>query len=339
MGYSFSDINIRVIWFKLMDMMKDIPIHERPTSFILRLNPNPALQKLYEEVGIKTIVLDPDNKATSFEQRAGLLNDFMFTIASLASPNCKILGQSEKKQFFSLALSNLILSELDNVEKGRSPGFGRIRSRRVPLSVSDMIEIAGKRTIPTMLQEEARRVLEKCVSLNKKSQGSDYLSMISPMAVTYSNIFGIDPLTTFIVSMGLGRSSVRDALLKDSVPWKNIWAAQLNASQAEGIISRFEHEVSAHEEGNAYAIDRDLAYLADPVLRILRGDIFDNENEKIVDEGQAAIQRASKMYPSISKYTPSTDQPPSPLEIISEIDERRATIEPDEPPSDDDVPF
>ena len=60
-GYSFRDINIRVIWFKLMRMMKDIRTEDRPTSYIVRFSPNAVLEKLYDEVGIKSIILDPES--------------------------------------------------------------------------------------------------------------------------------------------------------------------------------------------------------------------------------------------------------------------------------------
>ena len=46
MGYSFRDINIRVIWFKLMEMMKDIPEEDRQPSYLVRLEPNPVLEVL-----------------------------------------------------------------------------------------------------------------------------------------------------------------------------------------------------------------------------------------------------------------------------------------------------
>src|SRR5205085_5246238 len=57
MGYSFSDINIRIIWFKLMEMMRDVPEADRPSSCIVRFERNPVLEELYQGVGIKTLCL------------------------------------------------------------------------------------------------------------------------------------------------------------------------------------------------------------------------------------------------------------------------------------------
>ena len=51
-GYSFRDINIRIIWFKLMEMMRDMPEKDRPKSYIVRFNSNPVLETLYEGVAL-----------------------------------------------------------------------------------------------------------------------------------------------------------------------------------------------------------------------------------------------------------------------------------------------
>src|SRR5207248_6931685 len=59
MGYSFRDLNIRIIWFKLMRMMRDVPESDRLASYIVRFEPNLVLEQLYEAVGMKTIVIDP----------------------------------------------------------------------------------------------------------------------------------------------------------------------------------------------------------------------------------------------------------------------------------------
>jgi len=77
MGYSFSDINIRIIWFKLIRMMKDIRPEDRPQSYILTLRPNPVRQVLYDEVGISTIVLDPDESANTPSEMSELLGSFL----------------------------------------------------------------------------------------------------------------------------------------------------------------------------------------------------------------------------------------------------------------------
>jgi hypothetical protein len=107
MGYSFRDINIRVIWFKLMKMMKDIPTSDRPSSYIVRFGPNPILEVLYDDVGIKTIVLDPKHEAKTPESQNELFNEFMFELALRTSNEGKIPG-TNKPLFLSMHAINKI---------------------------------------------------------------------------------------------------------------------------------------------------------------------------------------------------------------------------------------
>ena len=93
MGYSFGDLNIRIIWYKLMRLMKDIPAADRPSSYIVRFEPNPVLQLLYEDVGIKSIFLDPDKKAETDKKKTYLLDEFLHELATMSSPNRRIPGQ------------------------------------------------------------------------------------------------------------------------------------------------------------------------------------------------------------------------------------------------------
>ncbi|WP_374706729.1 SIR2 family protein [Paenibacillus sp. J2TS4] len=48
MGYSFSDLNIRYIWYKLKNMMKTINDFEKPKSFIL-LSESDKIMKIDKE--------------------------------------------------------------------------------------------------------------------------------------------------------------------------------------------------------------------------------------------------------------------------------------------------
>jgi hypothetical protein len=295
---------------------------------------------LYDEVGIKTIVLDPDKKAASNEEKASLLNDFMFTIATLASPNCKIAGQKDKTQFFSAALANLLSAELDQFEKGGPPTrFGRnSKSRRVPLALSDMLEVAGKRTIPAELQPIVRQIIDRCVAVNQKGNRqlpSDYI----PLAISYSKTFGVDPLVTFVVASNLGRGNSREMILNDSVPWNNIWAAKLTPDQVGWILKKLESEIEAHEDNPQYGLDHDLAFIVDPVKRVLSGEIFESGNSETTRKANELVQRVAQLYPSVLNYTPTPSQRPDPSQIIQEIDEREAAMAPPEEPPDDEVPF
>jgi hypothetical protein len=126
MGYSFRDINIRIIWFKLMGMMKDVSPEDRPTSYIVTFAYNPVLERLYDEVGIKTICLDKEGKAQTPAERTSLLSDFLTRLATLASHDGIIPGQPKVKLFYSSALTDGIMRTLQEYDQQTQR---RIRSR------------------------------------------------------------------------------------------------------------------------------------------------------------------------------------------------------------------
>ncbi len=76
-GYGFGDINVRAIWFRLTKLMRDIPLDDRPPSYILRLSADPVLEALDRSVGLTTIVLDPGGLATTSADRQQLFERFM----------------------------------------------------------------------------------------------------------------------------------------------------------------------------------------------------------------------------------------------------------------------
>ena len=52
MGYSFSDFNIRYLWFKLRKMMQGLDTNLRPDSYILLFEPDQINRVLLENMGI-----------------------------------------------------------------------------------------------------------------------------------------------------------------------------------------------------------------------------------------------------------------------------------------------
>lgn len=56
-GYSFSDFNIRYLWFKLRRMMYEVDPRDIPDSYILLFEPGHVTSVLLESMGINTIDL------------------------------------------------------------------------------------------------------------------------------------------------------------------------------------------------------------------------------------------------------------------------------------------
>ena len=118
-GYSFSDINIRIIWFRLLDMMKGVEQADMPTSYMVIVKPNRVEELLYKDAGIETIILDPSNE-TEPDRYPVLVGDFLYDLASqVCAPD--IPGSSENP-FVSQTL--LRRAAASNVRDGN---FGRNR--------------------------------------------------------------------------------------------------------------------------------------------------------------------------------------------------------------------
>lgn len=66
-GYSLSDINIRLLIYKIDQMWKNSNISKRPKSYLFLPSPNPIQQKIFESRGITTIVGEKINKKESTE--------------------------------------------------------------------------------------------------------------------------------------------------------------------------------------------------------------------------------------------------------------------------------
>jgi hypothetical protein len=331
-GYSFRDINIRVIWFKLMRMMKDIRSEDRPTSYIVRFSPNAVLEKLYEEVGIKSIVLDPTGSAKEPQDRCRLLSDFMFTLASQASPDGVIPG-SNARQFFSHALIENLNSEVDKIEKPTASGI--IRRRLLPSGIAPMerlLSIASLRSITQELASPVATLLHRLTHIGSLAGSHSLLTLVS----NYVDTFGAASFATFAVAVGLCRRLSRQQLLSDErdQDWESIWGAQISPEDAAHLIRILENETE--HQGEFEEPDYDIAFAADVVKRIAIGQIFDSLNIEIVKQAEASLARAAKNYPSIAAHSPAPDRAPDVSAIMSEISKAYpSTSVPDE----DEIPF
>ncbi len=66
-GYSLSDINIRLLIYKLDQLWKKSNASQRPKSYLFLPTPNPIQQKIFESRGIITIVGEKLDKKESTE--------------------------------------------------------------------------------------------------------------------------------------------------------------------------------------------------------------------------------------------------------------------------------
>ena len=262
MGYSFRDLNIRVIWYRLMRMMKDIHPADLPISYIVIVDPNPVLELLYREVGIRTIVLDPrgaikPGTPNADGQRSRLFAEFMLDLAECCSPDAKIPGQ-DGSQYVSIALFERIAEALARASKDASPF-----TRQPPADLLHAMQVASSRRIPVQFAAAAKNCLGGLADSRIANQYY-FIPNVVRLALSFLRQVGHDQIVTFWIARGLG-SAARDAILAGGVPWKSVWSQQLDEKQAKQLLAVFKSEIDNHRNDR---LDADIAYLADVATRI-----------------------------------------------------------------------
>jgi SIR2-like domain len=335
MGYSFRDINIRVIWFKLMEMMKDVPLKDRPPSYIVRLAPNPVLDALYEAVGLRTIIIDPEEEAKNDAQRVSLLDEFMLALSTRASRSNQIPGSDDK-----MYMSRILLSQIDDVTtqitRQNRTAFGRAVMRRSGQVVAERVvpsarlmslldQLASRRIHPRH-REDAEAVLGKiATNVNLGPSVELFLALVRQFVG-----LGASGGLTFLVADGLMSYPSRIALLQDDLDWDRVWEGHVDDDEARLLLSRIRVEVAGHRSGDYQ--DEDLAYAVDIAYRIAHGEIVARDAADVMADATALLEEAGEEYPSVADYRPVIGAP-SPDDICNEIREREEALEDsDDPP-------
>lgn len=301
MGYSFSDINIRVIWFKLMQMMRDVPRKDRLRSYIVRLESNPVLEALFEDVGLKTIVLDPNGDAAKAGRKDKLIGEFLAGLASLAAPDMRIPGSRGVKMFASRELLRDVAKELAGLPEAGKP---------VPAGPGRLARLLG-RQVPGPLRGEAQQVLKRLSEV----ESLEVVQLASAAVAWDQEMTGASAEATRIAIGALLQTFHRDQLLRASgVNWSMVWDAPLDPETAMRILRQASLEMLAHERRDR--ADDDLAYALDLTVRLAVGLA---PSEELKAEAIEIVRRASRMYPSVGRYRPTTSGPPDPVEIVAEI--------------------
>lgn len=321
MGYSFRDINIRIIWFKLMEMMRDVPEQDRPSSFIIRFEPNPVLEELYRAVGIRTVYLDPAGHALTDDDRSKLLGRFLCALSSRVAS-----GGSMPESTTRMYLSIGILDEIQSlVAASRGRGSGRRTSPMTELH--GLVRVAEGRQVPIDLVPDVDRALE---ALAYTPQGW----MAARWAVGQLETAGAFKGAVLIVLRAITVSAGREAVL-NSVPWPAIWSTRIDRQIAEIMIRTLRAEAAQHREG---FLDEDLAYAADVVKRIAIGQLAVDDSDVIKGEADAALADAAKIYSAIDDLSPDPTAGPHVAQLVAQI-KRAAEEEEFEILEKDDVQF
>lgn len=168
-GYGFGDINIRVIWFKLARLMQSVPSDDRPPSFIVRVNLNPVLEALDRAAGLTTIVLDPEARATSAEERQRLLEQFMVRLTFAAEKTSKTDERPGLAPYCSPALLDRAADLICSAPRSLDAAAGQVLDAIVSRQLHDCARPAAERLLRTFSDRRPRGPLieyRKAFALN-----------------------------------------------------------------------------------------------------------------------------------------------------------------------------
>lgn len=318
-GYSFRDINIRIIWFKLMEMMRDVPSSDRPSSFIMRFEKNPVLEELYKSVGIKTIYLDPDAKAKTPEARSQLLSQFMLELTIRVTDEGKMPG-SNTPMFLSTGFIDELRRYLNKDTSG-TPFY------LIPGRIQQLLRQMSLRRIPGELDAE----VENLLTLLAKSEAAPDAA---PLAASVLKKRPKSSAAAFVIMRGLTTARGRKHLLQgDVVPWPSLWANRISLAEGELIVKKLRAETAGHQEGMQ---DSDLAYVVELAKRIDAGILLAGDESELREQARSALGVAAQLYPEIDRIELKPDQPPQVGELLSAIER---ISESQSSASEEDVPF
>lgn len=314
MGYSFSDINIRVIWFKLMNMMKDIPQQDRRPSYIIRLESNQVLEELDKSVGLRTIVLDPGGFADTSELRADVVAAFLYRLGlSAAVPGAgAIPGPAGARMFVSSYLLDRVRRIADDRDNLRT------RSRPVAASTQQEVHEFVLRRVPEALAHEASDLIVNVLELVDLSGVADLVAKYVTLGRP------IDAGLLYLICLALTREAGRAPLAAVAAPWADIWAGELTDVQADRVLDQIEQEVASHEE---FPFDVDVAYGADLAKRMTKGQLLAAENKSARARATRLLNRISVVYPAAKDLAPNPFGMPHPSDLIIQIVDRATKAE------------
>lgn len=304
MGYSFRDINIRIIWFKLTQMMKDIPEDDRRQSYIVRLEPNPVLEELDKAVGLRTIVLDPDCHATNAADRAHLLADFLFQLGSLASPEGTLPGREERmfaSTYLRAALDPESPSSLDDPSIGRAP-------YRITRASTLALDAAATRQVPQTLRAEYRVTLTNLISTSMPVSAAAKVAIMQKLLELEADPSSLtSPIAHLLLSGGSSRKALSGA---SGLDWDAVWEGTLDDDAVYRINTSLASELNYHQAGN---FDADLFWAADLGRRVIDGTLTDTES--LLQVTRNLMSSAIQLYPQIGSYTPT----PNPTDGLAHV--------------------
>ena len=318
LGYGDGDPRIRVIWAHLGRRARGIAGEHAQPSFMVRTRGNPVVEQLDRAAGLRTIVLDPLGRADTAEARAELLGEFLYELASEASPNSTMVG-SDRPMLVSTAL---VRRAVDSIPEPDETDPSRRASDR-PFATSsprrDLVHLVARR-IPDGIDDELAPLYKRVLGVDPTGIFAGFDDVRLQTALKLAPRFGASALLTDLVAWNLMNSAYRRVLYEGTdIDWTIVWRAPLDEPDAAEYLDRFEAEIDAHDEQCG---DDDIAYAADIARRIERAQLIQRDSA-LCTRAAALLERAALLYPAISEHDPVPDGRPDVHRILAQINARR----------------
>src|SRR5262249_944957 len=152
-------------------------------------------EALYDSVGIRTIVLDPNGKATTKEQRERLFGEFMLELSRNVATEGRMPGQP-KKMFMSLGMIERFRNQMS---RHRSPVF------------DDILHDLVQRQVPPQLSRECATAL---LELGRFGPHGTYSVSRALLALSFVKSFGVTPGASLCFWKSMINSVARKAIFE-----------------------------------------------------------------------------------------------------------------------------
>jgi NAD-dependent SIR2 family protein deacetylase len=319
MGYSFRDINIRIIWFKLMEMMRDIPEADRRPSYIVRIDPNPVLEELYAAVGLKTIVLNPGGLARTDDERSALIGEFLLSLSTRAATHA-LRERGEPSEVF---VSRTAISRAQDMAKEMRPYRSHTFRMR---GLVDLDDPTVARLLNGVVPEPLKRSWSEAVA-----EILPYLDWSVLSTDLIARIDASDSFTSFIVRILQTNGepeyrAMKTKLIAEPTIWLNVWRNAIDTAQAEQVLETFAAEIRWQAEQGA---DEDILYLVDLAARMASGvlAISGDSAQELSARSRILLKVAGEIYPSVGGLEPSKEGAPELEAVRLEVTARAADFE------------
>ncbi|MEK4971644.1 SIR2 family protein [Niallia sp. FSL R7-0648] len=304
MGYSFRDINIRIIWFKLMEMINGLTQNNKPVSYIVRFTENPVLEELYKSVGIKTIILDPKKQFTEKVEMNQLFAEFMFEMVNKASYNNLIPGTKDSL-YFSRALYNRTMGLLEHY-------YMDVDNVKNTMGLSSSLDLVSKRKIPEELYKDIEKILlyVSAENFNLKVFTSETMLYVSKIALKKLKEKGFSDYVFLTLLTGIVfNSKVRELVKNDDICWDEFWSQKMIPAHAERFLSLLFFYHDSKTDSLNIPSQESFGFLVDIACRMLEGRIVYNSPTFIKQKSEEIINKLSEFYPTINDYIPDDEFP------------------------------